>query len=376
MKPIKWTSSLNIDDGLIDEDHRSLLDIINNVRSSLKRSETGEQTLKLLSRLREYTQYHFAREEELQKVAGYPLHGEHAKLHVLMVGQLDELIQEVKHWKDENLNPDIVNRTSDFLRGWLFDHIWKHDLKMKPYIEAMKQPPTGSKDQGALKIAPTLPEMANGNENGAQEKPASSNIELTEAESSENIRFPDNWEFEITEKRKSSQAQTLDLDGIVEKHRLWLESKGSEGERAILDGLNLVGADLSGKNLNNASLRECDLSDADCSEAILDGCDLRQTILSGARMEDCNLSVSKLRHAKMDLCLLSRANLRGADLAGVTFRGANVEAVDFTGANLLETDFSEVDLKGTQGLMQKQIDMACVDATTRLPTGVRMPRNE
>jgi uncharacterized protein YjbI with pentapeptide repeats len=90
-----------------------------------------------------------------------------------------------------------------------------------------------------------------------------------------------------------------ELKAILKDHRLWLESGGKQGKRAILEGANLQdanlqGADLGGANLQGASLLDASLWGANLGGAHLRGADLRAAYLGGA-------------------------NLRGADLGGAKF---------------------------------------------------------
>jgi len=65
----------------------------------------------------------------------------------------------------------------------------------------------------------------------------------------------------------------VELDKILEDHRLWLEGNGDS--RANLSRANLSGADLEEANLYRADLVGANLEGADLSEANLVGADLR-----------------------------------------------------------------------------------------------------
>ena len=101
---------------------------------------------------------------------------------------------------------------------------------------------------------------------------------------------------EMNEKAEEPQEQAADrppippeqLKEILEAHRKWVESEGKEGERAILRGANLSGADLFVANLSGAML-----SGAILSEAILSGANL-----SGALLLETDLSWADLRGAR------------------------------------------------------------------------------
>jgi hypothetical protein len=111
----------------------------------------------------------------------------------------------------------------------------------------------------------------------------------------------------------------IDLNKIVEDHKLWLGDK-TKGKRADLRDANLSGADLLGVNLRNADLRDANLNGADLIGANLRGADLRDANLNGAD--------------------LSNANLKGANLRNADLRDANLYAANLSNANLSNTNLS------------------------------------
>lgn len=115
---------------------------------------------------------------------------------------------------------------------------------------------------------------------------------------------------------------TETLNQHLKAHRQWLESGGNEGERLILQGVNLSDLTLRGVRLESASIRGCDLYETDLANANLRGailhqCDLRKANLRGAR-----LNCASLRGVSLSFTDLSQSDLRGADLFGTDLRGA------------------------------------------------------
>lgn len=223
------------------------------------------------------------------------------------------------------------------------------------------------KDSRRLGAASASPLQNRGN----MKKPTSQAIETADIESPKKSRASYDLEIRTNEKRKDSQARTLNIDDIVDNHEKWLASKGQLGERACFDKLNIIGADLSERNLRNASFRKCDMSDTNCKAAHFDGADFREAVLSGSVMVESSLSAARLRHASLDLCDLQKANLRGADMAGAILRAANTAEADFTGAGFLGVNLSDVNLKDARGLVQEQINQARADQSTQLPVPLR-----
>ena len=120
---------------------------------------------------------------------------------------------------------------------------------------------------------------------------------------------------------------TGDLRGILERHLTWVASGWELGQCAHLQRADLRGADL----------RKALLQDADLHQACLQRADL------------------------------TGADLRGADFRGADLSGANLERADLTG-----TDLSGANLARARGLTQAQVDAAFCDASTVIPSGLKI----
>jgi uncharacterized protein YjbI with pentapeptide repeats len=126
-----------------------------------------------------------------------------------------------------------------------------------------------------------------------------------------------------------------------------------------------------------ASCPHCNLFQADLSNLKLKGKDY-----SGARLRQATLTTAILsgaRFAKADLrdvdaygAVMTNADLQGADLTHATFVGAYLEGADLKGAKLDGTNFAGAEMRRARGLTQAQLDQACGDPTTRLPTGLHL----
>ena len=129
-----------------------------------------------------------------------------------------------------------------------------------------------------------------------------------------------------------------DLSAILEGHQLWLETKGSAGEKAVLRGRDLSGENFQGKTLDQADLSQADLREANLADACLSGAQLQGANLAGAKLRDAKLVGADLRDAKGLLPAqlagtdLSRAKLP-AETAGFEVLGAITE-VSKTGRTL------------------------------------------
>ena len=128
-------------------------------------------------------------------------------------------------------------------------------------------------------------------------------------------------------------------------------------QRCILDGLELVGVDLSGARLRDGSFFRSDLSGSDLSgtnafRAKFVNAKLRGTRLDGAKLSEADFTKADLRGASLkdaDLrrARFFRADLRGADLTGARLRGADLTRADLSGATWI--DGQRICAEGSQG---------------------------
>ncbi|CAA6603935.1 conserved hypothetical protein [Rhodospirillaceae bacterium LM-1] len=168
----------------------------------------------------------------------------------------------------------------------------------------------------------------------------------------------------------------FDLNGILDAHRNWVLSRGTEGGRAALSRQVMTGVDLSGAILTQADLTYCRMTGAECSEARLEGADLRYAEMAGADLTEAVLGAARLRHVNLEGAKLKGANLRGADLSGADLRGADLEGAQMHGAIMLDTLINDTDLSAAEGLTQAQINKAKRNMQTKLPPGVRLNLGE
>jgi uncharacterized protein YjbI with pentapeptide repeats len=113
--------------------------------------------------------------------------------------------------------------------------------------------------------------------------------------------------------------------------------------------------------------------------AIVDcvGCNLAGADLSNTCVKEHNLTGADFDGANATLMCMSFANFtnvtfRGTDLSAANLAGAKMDGADLTGAKTTITSFLGTDLTKTKGLTQAQINVACSDKSTKLPTGLKI----
>jgi len=135
--PIVWRDQMAVGVKSVDEDHRGLIDIINQfeaaVRADPSLKGTGEGTVRsLLGRLQTYVREHFAREERMQASAVYPGLAENRAEHQRLTAELEALVSRFTAGGRAE-KPLTGEEMVSFLTHWLIDHILKCDLKMKGF---------------------------------------------------------------------------------------------------------------------------------------------------------------------------------------------------------------------------------------------------
>ncbi|MBK9125596.1 MAG: pentapeptide repeat-containing protein [Chloroflexi bacterium] len=108
-----------------------------------------------------------------------------------------------------------------------------------------------------------------------------------------------------------------------------------------MQGHNLAGARLQNVRLAKALMQLIDLTGAD-----LRGAYFGETDLVKARLIKADLSDSNLREIRLTDADLTGAKLRGAHMAGADLRGALLRSADLTGANLWQAACQATDLTG------------------------------
>ena len=155
MSRIRWRDAMVVDRGLIDEDHRHLIDIINRFGDEGSRGRGGlAVAVDVLHALQFYAETHFEREEQLQRLVNYPEQALHHDEHRRLTATLDDMIAKAGSITDDGAS--VVQEVSALLSHWLLDHVIKMDLRMKPYGALMSQHASGLPELRAVARNPRV----------------------------------------------------------------------------------------------------------------------------------------------------------------------------------------------------------------------------
>jgi uncharacterized protein YjbI with pentapeptide repeats len=108
----------------------------------------------------------------------------------------------------------------------------------------------------------------------------------------------------------------------------------------------------------------------DCAGCNLQGADLSNTCVKARDLHGADFDGAKAVLMCMSYANFSGATFRGTDLSGANLAHADLDGADLTGATMTITSIKGTDLTRARGLTQRQLDSACGDAETKVPTGL------
>lgn len=129
MPLIEWDSSFSVNVELIDEQHKMLVKMINDLYDAMLSGKENKELSKLINQMSVYAAMHFAREEHYFDTLGYPEAEEHKKEHLYFENQVSQFAKEFNEGKQE-----LTNEIMQFLSNWLVKHIKGTDRKFGPFL--------------------------------------------------------------------------------------------------------------------------------------------------------------------------------------------------------------------------------------------------
>ena len=129
-----WNDSYSVGFAAIDNQHKKLVKMINELFQGCTRSETFAYVsfMQTVKNAVDYAHTHFKKEEDYMKRANYPALADHKKLHEEFIIEIAELVREFETGKTEPVS------LARFLKKWLLNHIAVTDKKYAPYLTELK----------------------------------------------------------------------------------------------------------------------------------------------------------------------------------------------------------------------------------------------
>ncbi len=115
---LTWKDSYSVGIESIDNDHKKLIHLINNLQTAIDYKTDAQFERQTLDDVIDYTAYHFTREEGLMENNDYPDFVPHKAKHEEMIGKINELVEAYE--KDES---GAIESLLAYLKSWLIKHI-------------------------------------------------------------------------------------------------------------------------------------------------------------------------------------------------------------------------------------------------------------
>jgi len=125
---LEWSSSLAVGEPSIDQQHKRLVELFNNLLATMHSGESQAAIGGVLDELVKYTQFHFGHEAELMAKFAYPEQADHLAKHEALIAKV--VVYRTRFLAGESVGGELAT----FVRDWLINHILKTDKLLANYI--------------------------------------------------------------------------------------------------------------------------------------------------------------------------------------------------------------------------------------------------
>lgn len=128
-KFVEWSDALSVGIEEIDNQHKVLVALVNEMHEGIHQRRGSDVVKDVLKKLGDYTKIHFAVEESLMRILGYPGYEDHKIQHEELIAHMNELIEKVETGKTA-----IGFELMHFLKVWLTKHIMESDMQYTEFF--------------------------------------------------------------------------------------------------------------------------------------------------------------------------------------------------------------------------------------------------
>lgn len=127
---IKWRNEYNIGVELIDSQHQTLVNMINQLGTAREEGRARDVLKDILVGIVDYTNFHFSAEENHMTEKHYPLLSVHKSQHKVLINQVIKILKDYKTGKT-NISDELLK----VLQNWLIKHILDHDHQYGNFLK-------------------------------------------------------------------------------------------------------------------------------------------------------------------------------------------------------------------------------------------------
>lgn len=131
MTEVKWASNLSVGVELIDEQHKMLIEHLNNLSKAMEQHQGPHAVPDTLSFLIDYTDFHFSTEERNMEALNYPDFNAHRAMHEEFKAILTDMENQ---FRDDGPTAQLAESIDTLLVNWLVKHIQNVDVKFGAFL--------------------------------------------------------------------------------------------------------------------------------------------------------------------------------------------------------------------------------------------------
>lgn len=131
MKIIEWEEKFSVGIKEIDEQHKVLVDILDELYLAMLKARGNEVIEATLDKVIRYTKNHFSTEELLFKKYSYPEEKPHKAEHDAMLKKVDAFRRDFKNGK--LIGVDLMH----FLKNWFVEHLQTTDYRYVKFFKGV-----------------------------------------------------------------------------------------------------------------------------------------------------------------------------------------------------------------------------------------------
>jgi len=132
MPLMTWNEKLSVKVASLDDDHKKLVAMLNQLFDAINSGHGKESLGKTLDDLIAYAKMHFEHEEKFFSQTNYPDFAAHKLEHEKFTQQVLEVQKKCKNGASGTLSLELMN----FLKNWLVEHIQGKDQAYGPYLNS------------------------------------------------------------------------------------------------------------------------------------------------------------------------------------------------------------------------------------------------
>ena len=128
---MKWSDDFSVGVDELDNDHKKLVELINELHDAVEAGKGHNALGKILDGLIFYVSYHLSHEEGLFLRAQYPDIEAHKQEHALLTTRAKDVYEKFYAAPSETLPQEVL----ELLKSWLYEHILGSDKKFGVFMQ-------------------------------------------------------------------------------------------------------------------------------------------------------------------------------------------------------------------------------------------------